>query len=121
MSGILTALLKRPFEDFVKFCEALENSGQRHIIDQFFTLNQEMREPPSSLPLQPSAPTHTDARPVEVMEADVDPLRGAWKDLIRNNYPSLVNFIDPDNGLMAQLISKKIISEWMQDTFTVRR
>lgn len=120
VSAILTALLKRPFEDFVKFCQALEKSNQRHIIEAYFTLNPGTAPPSSPLPTsqQPTL-TQMDARPDEVEEGQ-DVLRTAWKDLIRNNYPFLVNDIDPDNGLMAYLIGKKIIVEWMQDTFSTK-
>lgn len=109
VSAILTALSKRPFEDFIKFCQALEKSNQGHIISDYLRLN------PQAAVVMPTDTTQADARP----GGDEAPLRNVWRDLIRDKYPALVNEIDPDHGLFTYLVGKKVIVEWMQDTFMV--
>lgn len=124
VSAVLTALSKRPFEDFIKFCEALEKSNQGHIISECLTLNPQpavaVTTDPVVMLTEPTQATQADARPAGGDEAPSDhPLRNVWRDLIRDNYPALVSDIDPDHGLFTYLVGKKVIMEWMQDTFMV--
>ena len=42
-----------------------------------------------------------------------------WRSLIRDYLVPLTRQIDPDNGLMRELLSRGVISEWNADTFQV--
>lgn len=120
VSAILSALSKRPFEDFIKFCQALEKSNQGHIISDYLRLNPQAAVATTTDPVvMPTNTTQADARPGDDEEPLNHPLRNVWRDLIRDKYPVLVNEIDPDHGLFTYLVGKKVIVEWMQDTFMV--
>lgn len=114
MSSVLDALARRPFEDFLAFCGALFDTEQKHIVLNYLT--PELRMDDTNV-------NETDARPAA---SEVGPTMPPvvptfdWRKLIRENLVQLMLAIDPDNGLLRELLSRGVINEWIIDTFMVR-
>ena len=101
----------RPFIDFLSFCQVLVNTGQIHIIRDYLT-------PELPKPVIP-VPTESDAVPTPpAVPAAYLPYN--WRILLRENYVLLTALIDPDNGLLQQLIARGVIMDWNADQFQAR-
>lgn len=117
--AVLDIVLRRSFDDFVKLCKALCNTGQVHIVEGFFYTEKITSISGShslgDIATEAAAVDATDAVPGEaVTGATFD-----WRGFIKKHLMTLIEVIDPDNGLIKALAFRKVIPEWVTDKYTV--
>ena len=110
---MLTALLKKSYADFSQLCNALLQTKQEHIISQFLTQETVASEFP------PKLRTSISEGGIRRTVSDAMPVDDSWKLLIQSRMCLLMEKIDPDNGLIPQLVQKDLIPVWIADTFSV--
>ena len=101
-------LLRRPVEDFKKFCDILEEIGQGHIVTEYLTLQK-------CDPLQ-SQQTVDLILSREVSDLSINP---AWRNVIRRNMLHIGEALNPDDGLITDLVSSGVIQDHLEDVFKV--
>lgn len=131
MSAIVNALDNKPFDYFLRFCEALIETNQMHVIRDYLTPEglspRIVQAEPDELP---DASQEINVRDEQTQQrnqetkiklqkemrkiADFD-----WKNAIRVSLPKLADEIEPDGDLMNKLVSAGIISETNLDVFMV--
>jgi hypothetical protein len=109
----LDALARRPNGDFLSFCQALIETEQKHIVINYLT---------PEVPVADTPVSETDAVPVRVESVQTSRTvvpAFDWRNLIRENLVHLTLAVDPDSGLLRELLSMGVINEWIIDTFQV--
>lgn len=111
-SEMLDGLMRRPFRDFLSFCGILVETNQIHLLLNCFT--------PEIPEIMPPAKDEGDAVPIDpqYVESVANIVRD-WRAAIRAYLVPLSIAIDPDNGLIRELQSGGVISEWNVDIFQV--
>jgi len=122
ISAALNALSSRPFDNFIGFCESLIETHQIHIIRDYLTplgigvrtvQAQPVEDEGSGKDTSPSSEERTVVRmPRQFVDFE-------WRNSIKSSFPSLVNEIEPDGGLIEELVSRGIISSTTVDVYTV--
>lgn len=133
VSSVLHALNKLSFSGFVGFCECLLKTGQAAVVVDFLTpeLHERQQQQQQQQPLLNVDVRHhgagegaaaslallgvVDLRPADEPPppALASPLRVVdydWKSLIRENLVQLTQHVDPDSGLLNELLSRGVIS-----------
>jgi len=105
VSAMLGALSKLPFTNFLLFCESLIETNQTDVIAQFLTPEVPYIEAETAK----EAPVE---RPDDGVSLSVD---YDWKSCIRHNFVKLTEDIDPDSGLLNELLAAGVIDKTFAD------
>lgn len=109
VSATLQALGKQPFANFILFCEALIETSQVHVIVEFLTPEVKSSQSGGSV-------AGIIQETVEVQAGNaITPVDYDWRACILHNYDHLTEHIDPDSGLMNELLSRRIVDSIFVD------
>jgi len=147
VSSVLHALNKLSFAGFVGFCESLVSTGQAAIVVDFLTpelhelqRRRQQQQPSLNVDVRHAAAGQdaaaaasltlllgvVDVRPaadeLELDERTLSPTRSVdydWKSVMRENFMQLTQHVDPDSGLLNELLSRGVISHVSADVIRV--
>jgi len=147
VSSVLHALNKLSFAGFVGFCESLVSTGQAAIVVDFLTpelhelqlQRRQQQQPSLNVDVRHAAAGQdaaaasltlllgvVDVRPaadeLERDERTLSPTRSVdydWKSVMRENFMQLTQHVDPDSGLLNELLSRGVISHVSADVIRV--
>jgi len=95
--------MKRPVEDFVKFCECLELTNQGWVVTDLLNPDTSIQTRTSVSPLRNDV---TD----EARGIDAEPLYRDWKKLLIKNHTELIDNFDPTDDVIAKLVDAKVMN-----------